>query len=323
MNCPCCNSPLTEKEIVCPACKARVAQLAQEAKVHKLSHETGVSCLKGLRERIFLIYSVFLSVITIFAVADVVTGFLHFDLSEIINIAVSLALAAFTVVSAIAAWKIYILRNGDVDSKNVRMLTIYPKLQIIINIAKSVMYGVSMIPLGIVLLFARSYVSGDADRMQYVETMLELLGAEEMFGTTEGLIHSYTHVLGFDLITISLLAIAVCMARVVMMRRLGKYITMLANVADGDEFKRYTRLPTLLLWAFGTVAFVSGILEALTDPIGALLNLSTAGYLVVSAIMFKRIADEMDYAIRKLEDEKKALMNITEATDKLLEESSN
>ena len=323
MTCPNCEHSIEVGDTICPVCRTRVAQLAQEAKVNELTLKIGAVCLEGFKGRMFLVYSIFLSVITAFALADVVSGIVRFDFSNILDIAASSAIAVFTLVSAVAAWRIYFSPYEAIESRSVRGLTVYPRVQIVINIVKSAIYGVTMIPLGAVLIFSSFYVSGSAERMEQMESLLKLLGAENMYGTMNGIFNAYTHVMGIDLVSIGLLAIAVCMARVVMMSRLRRYVNMIAGVAEGDEFKRYVKLPLVLLWAFGTVAFVGGVLDALTDPIGALLKLSTAGYLAVSAIMFKNTADEMDYSIRKLEEEKKLLISITENSDKLLSETED
>lgn len=323
MTCPNCEHNIEAGDIVCPVCQARVAQLAQEAKVNELTLKTGAVCLEGFKGRMFLVYSIFLSVITIFALTDVVLKIAVFDLSNILDIAASSAIAVFTLASAVSAWKIYFSPSGAIEGRIVKGLTVYPRVQIVINIAKSVVYGVTMLPLGTVLIFSKLYILGNAERMRQMESIIMLLGFENMFGPTNNIFDAYTHVLGIDLVSIGLLAIAVCMVRVVMMNRLRRCINMIADVSEGGKFKRYVRLPLVLLWAFGTVAFVSGILEALTNPVGALLELSTAGYLILSAIMFKNTFDEMEYVIRKLEEEKKLLMSITEKSDKLLLENEN
>ena len=73
MNCPNCNHLITPGELICPACKARVAQMAQEEKLRDLAFEPVNKLKEFFSGKAFLVYSILLTVIAVAALADTFT----------------------------------------------------------------------------------------------------------------------------------------------------------------------------------------------------------------------------------------------------------
>ena len=191
-----------------------------------------------------------------------------------------------------------------------------PNKYIIVGIAFAVIFAV----IGFIFIFSHDIITEqDAFRVAIAEAVKES-GVEGIIGDVYSMIDEIAPVVGVLFIIMSPVGLVIFILQAVMMKGLARYIKMLAGVVDGKEFDTEMKIPTGLLWTFGVIEAIRVASTVFVAPISGAVSAALAGYLILNAIMLKNIANEMAAVKKHIESERGILFNITEASDRRLQE---
>lgn len=317
MNCPKCNAELYDGAVVCSACGEHFAVELQRGKFLAARANTKNIFENICRSRIFLVLSVFLSILCGASGVSLLRSLIlwRFDLYAAL-------VFAFSLVAIITAWSLYSGKSKADGAQIKKMRMLNTLLRVFANIIYICMI-VAFVCLIICIPFvdmATDYIAENASLKDVMDQTFSELYHEGIISLDD-----YNTLMneGFEYFMHAIFIIGAILCAVVAVlyaffasayKKADVYIKGLEKSASDSEY-RIERVPNQFLFAMGIVQCVIALFSLSSDLLSGLESGSIGACMIITALIFKKIHEEQTRNNAVIAAEEAELIRVSSLTN--------
>lgn len=317
MNCPKCNAELENYAVVCNACGEHFAVELQRGKFLAARAITKDILENICRSRIFLVLSIFMSILcgasAIIVLRSIIGGSLNIG---------SALIFAFSLVAIIAAWSLYSGKTKLDAAKIKRMKMLNTLLRVFANIIY-----ICMIVVFVCILICIPFMNKATDIIAQNSDVAEMLDEAfyELYDAGIISIEDYNMLIsdGLEYVinTFFIVGAIICAALAVLYaffanayKKADIYLKELANTVQTSEY-RTNRVPDQFLFVMGIIHSVLAIFSLSVDFFSGVETGCIGACMIITALIFKRIHKEQTQNNATIASEEAELIRVSSLTN--------
>ncbi len=314
MRCTSCNTPIDDNALVCHSCGEHVAEKRQQEK--NSSYESAVKSIvcEKFKSPLFVIITVLMAAVSALFLID---GFIYLGNGHIFFGILKILFGILPLIAAFSGF-LGIINKGELKTPSIKGLDWYPTL----------MEGVTYVPglLVTVVLGYWAYVfiglssSSSSGLPELLKSVYEFVAAISGFEKITLLMMEYVEtaeepiVVSFVCLGIICVFYAICALISISYKRIGKFIETITKINDEGSYSLINQPSDLICFISAAVVALFGIVLAESSTINTISCLMQAAILVLFTFWNKSIHNEEISNQRKLDAERKKLIEIREKT---------
>lgn len=320
MNCPKCNTVLSENSVVCPGCGEKVALNAQKEKTDLAIQKAKGVISNAFSNTMFLVYTIILSVISVIYLVSSILSLTSFNIPSII---INVLITIFAIVSTVSAWMLY-GNSQSRDPKTVKNLRFFPAVEHVFSVIICVFGGFVSAFILVIGFLGSTILSAIKDNMAAVSDFLSGFFGEESTESVSAVVDALDNLINMGAAVLIVLAIVIAVVLMfylvnysMVFGKIKKYWITLSGACETGDYNLTVKPPRIRLFIFGGLAVVEAVacMVVLSDVMTAIMTLVLGGYFVISALIFSSVHEAAKKAVEEKEREELLLNEISEKTE--------
>ena len=319
MNCPKCNTQLDDNAVICPVCGDHFAVEMQRNKFWQTREKTYTILSDVIHSRLFLIFSIFLSVLC----GTFLLSAIQFDL-------ISALCFAFSLIGLIGAWQLYSGKSQRPDAPKIKQLRFLPKtLKIIYNV-----FYVLVIVVTVICIIALSMIQPMIDMMaeegfDIMETVAQAFYEEGLLTYEESLeiaafkINDYLGTILVALIIAMAIVTVVLVLMTIAFKKMQKFTEALLDTCQTGTYQTPKKFSHKFVFTMGIIIAIPGAFSILGGMVVAALSpIALGGYMITFSLLMKEINEKELRNNKDIAIQEEILARVADLTNKQMYENA-
>lgn len=308
MNCPQCNEKINDNVLICPHCKARVAEDLAKNEL-ELAKKNAIDSVGAMfHSPLQLIVTIAITLIALASLLSIIPGGIGY---------IMIPATVFEILTAVTAWKVY-TQKGALDPANVRKMQRYPKAMQVYSVISTVLIGIVCGIVFIVMCFVKSALGKVAgwlgDAADFIGAGGDLVGVDGAGDGVDFLSNlvsgsaAFIFILGCGVIVL-VMWLAITYAKA-WKHTSDHYVLLAGRLASRSS--GMIGVSSVKMWYVAVLSLLCGLMMVMASPAIGVGCIGAAIYLICNDFLFRAI--EKKYAVG-MEQVRAAQDKLTKATN--------